>query len=73
MNAEFEPLFQLSCAERLQLVEALWDSIVQEDADLPVSEEKREELRRRRERFLEHPSSGRTWEQVKHHARTQQD
>jgi putative addiction module component (TIGR02574 family) len=73
MNMEFEPLFKLSRAERLQLVEDLWDSIVQEDAELPLSEEKRDELRRRKERFLKHPSSGRTWEQVKHHARTQND
>ena len=71
MNTEFEPLFKLSRAERLQLVEDLWDSLVQEDGELPVSEEKREELRRRKERFLTHPSSGRTGEQVKQHARTQ--
>ena len=73
MNTEFEPLFKLSRAERLQLVEDLWDSIVQEDAELPVSDEKRDELRRRKERFLQHPSSGCTWEQVKLRARTQHD
>jgi putative addiction module component (TIGR02574 family) len=73
MNTEFEPLFKLSRAERLQLVEDLWDSIVQEDAELSVSEEKRAELRRRKERFLQHPSSGSTWEQVKQRARTQHD
>jgi putative addiction module component (TIGR02574 family) len=58
MNTEFEPLFKLSRAERLQLVEDLWDSLVQEDAELSVSEEKRAELRRRKERYLQHPSSG---------------
>jgi putative addiction module component (TIGR02574 family) len=73
MNTEFEPLFKLSRAERLQLVEDLWDSLVLEDAELPVSEEKRDELRRRKERFLQHPSSGRTWEQVKQRARAQHD
>ncbi len=73
MNTEFEPLFKLSRAERLQLVEDLWGSIVQEDADLPVSEEKRDELRRRKERFLQHASSGRTWKQVKQRARTRHD
>ena len=73
MNTEFEPLFKLSRAERLQLVEDLWDSIVQEDAEPSVSEEKRAELRRRKERFLQHPSSGRTWEQVKQRARTQHE
>ena len=66
MNTEFSQLFKLGRAERLQLVEDLWDSIVQEEeADLPIQDWKRDELRRRKERFLEHPSSGRTWDQVK--------
>lgn len=73
MNTEFESLFKLSRAERLQLVEDLWDSLVQEDLELSVSEEKRTELRRRKKRFLRHPSSRRTWEQVKQRARTQHD
>ena len=73
MNTEFGSLFKLSRTERLQLVEHLWDSIVEEETKLSVSEEKRAELRRRKERFLQHPSSGRTWEQVKQRARTQHD
>lgn len=73
MNSEFAPLFKLGRAERLQLVEDLWDSIAQEEAALPVAEWKQEELRRRKERFLLHPQSGRTWEQVKERARTQHD
>jgi len=73
MNPEFAPLFKLGRAERLQLVEDLWDSIAQEDNQLPVAEWKREELRRRKQRFLEHPASGRTWDQVKQRARAQHD
>lgn len=73
MNREFAPLFKLGRAERLQLVEDLWDSIAQEDEALPVSESKRDELRRRRERYLQDPASGRTWEQVKQLARAQHD
>ena len=73
MNTEFEPLFKLSRAERLQLVEDLCYSIVEEEEELSVSEEKRAELRLRKERFLQHPSSGRTCEQVKQRARTQHD
>ena len=73
MNAEFAPIFKLGRAERLQLVEDLWDSLAREGAQLPVSESKREELRRRKERLLRQPSSGRTWEQVKQRARTQHD
>jgi putative addiction module component (TIGR02574 family) len=73
VNAEFAPLFKLGRAERLQLVEDLWDSIAEEDGQLPLPDWKREELRRRKERFRQHPSSGRTWEQVKQRARSQHD
>jgi putative addiction module component (TIGR02574 family) len=73
MNTEFAPLFKLGRAERLQLVEDLWDSIAKEDSELPISDSKRDELRRRKERFLQHPTSGRSWEQVKQRARTQHD
>ncbi len=73
MNTEFAPLFKLGRAERLQLVEDLWDSIAQEDAQLPIPGWKRDELRRRKESFLQNPTSGRTWEQVKQRARTRHD
>ena len=73
MNTEFASLFKLGRAERLQLVEDLWDSIAQEDEQWPIPDWKRDELRRRKERFLQHPASGRTWEQVKQRARTQND
>ena len=70
MNTEFSFLFQLARAERLQLVEDLWDSIAQEDEALPVSNEQSEELRKRKANYLAHPTSGRTWDEVKQHART---
>lgn len=73
MRTEFARIFKLGRAERLQLVEDLWDSIAQEDEQLPVAESKREELRRRKDRFLQHPSSGRTLEQVKQRARARND
>jgi putative addiction module component (TIGR02574 family) len=73
MPTEFSELFRLGRAERIQLVEDLWDSIVQEEGDLPVPDWKRDELRRRKERFLKHPSSGRTWDQVKQRARAEND
>lgn len=73
MNAEFAPLFKLGLYERLQLVEDLWDSIVEEGAPLSVSEETRTELRARKERFQANPGSGLTWEQVKQQARSAHD
>jgi putative addiction module component (TIGR02574 family) len=73
MSTEYADIFNLSRAERLQLVEDLWDSLVQEEGDLPVPDWKRDELRRRRERYLKHHASGRTWDQVKKLARTPND
>jgi putative addiction module component (TIGR02574 family) len=69
MKREFAPLFKLGRAERLQLVEDLWDSLAQEDAQLPTPAWKRDELRRRKEHLQQDPDSGRTWEQVKRRAR----
>jgi len=46
-NALREELFKLSAAERLELVEELWDSIADEDEALALTEEQREDLERR--------------------------
>lgn len=73
INPEFASLLQLSRAERLQLVEDLWDSIAQEGESLPVSNTKLAELRLRRERFDKNPNSGLSWEEVKRRARSGHD
>ena len=70
MNPNLAPLLQLSRAERLQLVEDLWDSIAVENQALPIPDWKADELRRRKERFDQNPDSGRTWEEVKWRARS---
>jgi len=69
MNAEFEPIFKLGRAERLQLVEDLWDSLAGEDDLTPVPDWKRNELRRRKEQYAQHPASGIVWADVKQRAR----
>lgn len=70
MNPNLAPLFKLSRAERLQLVEDLWDSIALENEALPIPDWKANELRRRKERFTQNSDSGRTWEEVKQRARS---
>lgn len=56
MKSEFASIFELGRAERLQLVEDLWDGIAQKDtSNLPVPDWKRDELRQRKARFLQHP------------------
>lgn len=76
MKAEFAPLFKLGRAERLQLVEDLWDSIANEESGAAVpdlSSWKMDELRRRKDALMQNPASSLSWEQVKQIARTAND
>ena len=62
---EFEALFKLPVAERLQLVEDLWDSIAAEREHEPIPELILAELRARKARYDADPSSGLSWDEVK--------
>ena len=62
---EFEALFKLPVAERLQLVEDLWDSIAAEREHEPIPEPILAELRARKARYDADPSSGLSWDEVK--------
>jgi putative addiction module component (TIGR02574 family) len=55
----------LSVSERILLVEQIWDSIVAEQASLPVTEAKKFELDRRLDACREFPAPGASWEPVK--------
>ena len=65
MIAEFAPLFKLSCAERLQLVEDLWDSIAKEADQIPVPDWQIEEVERIRIKAEQNPASLETWDSVR--------
>ena len=56
---------QLSVAERIQLVEDIWDTIAANPDALEVSEELGEELDRRVDNYHQSPSSGSSWQDVK--------
>jgi putative addiction module component (TIGR02574 family) len=57
-------LLQLSPAERLQLVEDLWDSI--EPGDLaPLTDEQKREIERRYEDHVRNPARSSKWQNVK--------
>jgi putative addiction module component (TIGR02574 family) len=57
-------LMKLTPAERIDLVQDLWDSIAQQDMP-PLSDEEREELDRRIEEHRRDPSTAITWEELK--------
>ncbi|MGO9570184.1 MAG: addiction module protein [Desulfomonilaceae bacterium] len=56
---------QLSVAERLLLVQEIWDSIVADQESLPITEAQRDELDRRLEAYRTAPQEGASWEEVK--------
>jgi putative addiction module component (TIGR02574 family) len=55
----------LSVAERIQLVEDIWDTIAASGEAVPVSDALREELDRRVEDHRLHPDGGTDWESLK--------
>jgi putative addiction module component (TIGR02574 family) len=55
----------LPLAERLQLVEDLWDSIAEDQNSLPDYPSVIEAVRERKARYLKNPGSGVSWEAAK--------
>lgn len=62
---DLSELLQLPPAERLQLVEAIWDSLVEVPEAVPINDEIREELDRRLAAYYENPASARPWAEIK--------
>ena len=58
-------VFDLSPAEKLQLVEDLWDDLAAAPETVPVHDWQKRELARRKANLLMNPASGLPWEDVK--------
>ena len=69
MDANTPSVFDLSPAEKLQLVEDLWDDLAATPDVVPVHEWQKQELARRKANLLKNRASGLTWEQVKRRIR----
>jgi putative addiction module component (TIGR02574 family) len=69
MSADLAPVFELSPAEKLQLVEDLWDDIAATPEDVPVHDWQKEELARRKANYVQNPGAGSSWEEVKQRIR----
>jgi putative addiction module component (TIGR02574 family) len=70
MNASGGSVFDLSPAEKLQLVEDLWDDLAATPGDMPVHNWQKEELARRKANLMNNPASGLSWEEVKRRIRS---
>ena len=69
METKADSVFDLSPAEKLQLVEDLWDDLAANPSDVPVHEWQIKELQRRKANLLRHPASGLSWEEVQRKVR----
>jgi putative addiction module component (TIGR02574 family) len=63
-------VFDLSAAEKLQLVEDLWDDLAATPSGVPVHDWQKEELARRKANLMNSPASGLSWEEVKQRIRS---
>lgn len=60
-----EEIKSLSVAERILLVEEIWDSIAAQQEPLELTETQKIELDRRLEAYQASPNDGSSWEDVK--------
>ena len=56
---------QLSIAQRILLVEEIWDSIANDSENLPLTEAQKQDLQRRLAEYKANPKAGASWEEVK--------
>ena len=63
-------IFDLSPAEKLQLVEDLWDDLASETEEIPIFDWQKEELTRRKANLINNPSTGLNWGDVKRRVRS---
>lgn len=56
---------RLSVADRIELVEDIWDSIADEDPQLALSDDEHAEIQRRIAEYRADPSIGVPWDQLR--------
>jgi len=65
MVIRFDEIRRLSVADRIQLVQDIWDSIAEERNAQPLSEAERKELDRRLQAYERDPSATQSWSEVR--------
>jgi len=65
MVIRMDEIKRLSVAERIQLVQDIWDSIAADRNAQPLTAAEREELDRRLRAYEEDPSGTKTWSEVR--------
>jgi len=63
-------ILSLSIAERIQLVEDIWDTIIELPEEVPLTDEQKIELDRRLEAYHQNPDEGSPWGEVRDRIRS---
>ena len=69
MNTQLSEILQLSVAERIQLVEDIWDSIATVPEAVALTAEQQAELERRLAAYKANPSEGISWNDLRNKLR----
>lgn len=69
MTPSVTSVFDLTAAEKLQLVEDLWDELAATPETVPVYDWQKDELARRKARLSNEPASALPWDEVKQSVR----
>lgn len=64
-TVDIQQLLKLSAEKRLELISILWNSLDEENADIPVSEEILDEADRRLEDLKRHPERAVPYEEMR--------
>ncbi|MDP2339156.1 MAG: addiction module protein [Bacteroidota bacterium] len=65
MTQILQDILKLSVSERILMVEAIWDSIPEDEGTVELSDETKQLLDDRLLTHLNNPTEGSTWEEVK--------
>jgi len=70
MSLKTADILELSVAERIQMVEDIWDSIAAVPEAVPLNEDQKKELDRRLVAYHQSPDTGSPWLEVRERLRT---
>jgi putative addiction module component (TIGR02574 family) len=59
----------MSVTERLKLLEEIWESLLEEEEAVPLTDAQRKELDRRLEEYRAHPEIAISWEEFRRQLR----
>jgi putative addiction module component (TIGR02574 family) len=70
MGSGIASIFDLSLAEKLQLVENLWDDLAATPDAIPIHDWQKAELARRKANLSKNPASSLSWDEFKRRIRS---